>query len=97
MHGLMLIQTHENTVKIVTIYFSHKATAQLGTYVRARVFIVGLLARSQFASGRSCVVFLGPRANAELVPKFRVALLCMLHIQPSQWQLNFAVMQPFEL
>jgi hypothetical protein len=43
----------------------------------------GLLARSQFASGRSCdrptrsrfsVVFLGPRANVELVPKFHVAL-----------------------
>jgi hypothetical protein len=41
------------------------------------------LARSQFASGRSydrptrsrfSVVFLGPRANAELVPKFHVAL-----------------------
>jgi hypothetical protein len=39
--------------------------------------------RSQFASGRSCdgptrsrlsVVFLGPRANAELVLKFHVAL-----------------------
>jgi hypothetical protein len=50
-----------------------------------RFFIVGagLLARSQFASGRSCdrptrsrfsVVSLGPRANAELVPKFHVAL-----------------------
>jgi hypothetical protein len=47
------------------------------------VFSAGLLARSQFASGRSCdrptrsrfsVVFLGPRANAELVPKFHVAL-----------------------
>jgi hypothetical protein len=43
----------------------------------------GLLARSQYAFGRSCdrptrssfsVVFLGPRANAELVPKFHVAL-----------------------
>jgi hypothetical protein len=42
-----------------------------------------LLATSQFASWRSCdqptrsrfsVVFLGPRANAELVPKFHVAL-----------------------
>jgi hypothetical protein len=52
-------------------------------YVRARVFNAGLLARSQFASGRSCdrptrsrfsVVFLGPRANVELVPKFHVAL-----------------------
>jgi hypothetical protein len=56
---------------------------QIGTSVRALVFNAGLLARSQFASGRSCdrpsrsrfyVVFLGPRANAELVPKFHVAL-----------------------
>jgi hypothetical protein len=46
------------------------------------------------ASGRSCdrptrsrfsVVFLGPRANAEFVPKFHVALLCMLHMQPFRW------------
>jgi hypothetical protein len=56
---------------------------RLGTNVRARGFNAGLLARSQFASGRSCdrptrsrfsVVYLGPRANAELVPKFHVAL-----------------------
>jgi hypothetical protein len=49
----------------------------------ARVFNAGLLARSQFASGKSCdrptqskftVVFLGLRENAELVPKFHVAL-----------------------
>jgi hypothetical protein len=54
-----------------------------GTNVRILGFKVGLLARSQFASGRSCdrpnrsrfsLVFLGPRANAELVPKFQVAL-----------------------
>jgi hypothetical protein len=29
--------------------------------------------------------FLGPEANAELVPKFHVALLCMLYMQPYQW------------
>jgi hypothetical protein len=29
-------------------------TAQIGTKVRARGFNAGLLARSQFASGRSC-------------------------------------------
>jgi hypothetical protein len=60
-----------------------EAAAQIGTDVRARVFNAGLLARSQFASGRSCyrpirsrvsVVFLGPRANAELIPRFHVAL-----------------------
>jgi hypothetical protein len=58
-------------------------TAQIGTNVRARGFNAGLLARSQFASGWSCdrqtrsmfcVVFLGPRANGKLVPKFHVAL-----------------------
>jgi hypothetical protein len=59
-----------------------KKTAQIEINVRARVFNAELLARSQFTSGRSCdrpipsrfsVVFLGPRANAELVPKFHVA------------------------
>jgi hypothetical protein len=63
--------------------FSNKATAQIGTDVRVGVVNAGLLARSQFASGRSCdrptgsrfsAVFLGPRVNAELVPKFHVAL-----------------------
>jgi hypothetical protein len=58
-------------------------TAQIVTDVRVRGCNAGLLARSQFASGRSCdlptqsrfsVVFLGPRANAELVPRFHVAL-----------------------
>jgi hypothetical protein len=56
---------------------------QQHTNVMARGFNSGLLARSQFASRRPCdwptrsrfsVVFLGPRANAELVPKFHVAL-----------------------
>jgi hypothetical protein len=54
-------------------------TAQMGTSVRAHAFGAELLA----ASGRSCnqptrsrvsVVSLGPRANAELVPKFHVPL-----------------------
>jgi hypothetical protein len=42
-------------------------TAQIGTNtsIRAREFKAGLLAS---------VVFLGPRANAELVPKFQVEL-----------------------
>jgi hypothetical protein len=56
---------------------------KLGTNVRVRRFNAGLLARSQFAFGRSCdrpirskfsVVFLDTRANAELVPKFHMAL-----------------------
>jgi hypothetical protein len=58
-------------------------TAQIGTNVWVRGFNAGLLARSQFAFGRSCdqpirsrfsMLFLGPRANAELVPKFHDAL-----------------------
>jgi hypothetical protein len=58
-------------------------TAQIETSVRARGFGAGLQARSRYASGKSCdqptrsrfsVVFLGPRANAVLVPKFHVAL-----------------------
>jgi hypothetical protein len=58
-------------------------TAQIRTNIRARGINAGLLARSHFASGRSCdrptrsrfyVVFFGSRANAELVPKFHVAL-----------------------
>jgi hypothetical protein len=58
-------------------------TAQIGNNVRVRGFNVELIARSQFAPGRSChrptrsrlsVAFLDPRANAELVPKFHVAL-----------------------
>jgi hypothetical protein len=49
-----------------------------------RVFNAGLVAGRHFKSGRSCdwqirsrisVIFLGHRANAELVPKFHVALL----------------------
>jgi hypothetical protein len=61
---------------------------RLGTNIRIRGFNAGLLARNQFASGRSChrptksrfsVVFFGPRANSEFVPKFHVALYA------SQW------------
>jgi hypothetical protein len=75
---------------------SLEKTAQIGTNVRARVFNVRLLVRSQFASGRSCdrptrsrfsVFFLGPRVNAELVPKFHVSLhACNIN--------NFALMYP---
>jgi hypothetical protein len=51
--------------------------------VSCRADNAGLLARSQFASGRSCdwptrlrfsVIFLGPRANAESEPKIHVVL-----------------------
>jgi hypothetical protein len=65
------------------MFFDNKTAAQIGTNVRASGFNAGLLARSQFASGRSfdrptrlrfSVLFLGPRANTESVPKFHVAL-----------------------
>jgi hypothetical protein len=60
-----------------------KQQHRLGTNVRVCGLNAGLLIRSQLASGRSCdrptrssfsVVFLGSRVNAELVPKFHVAL-----------------------
>jgi hypothetical protein len=88
-HGLVLIKlyTHQNICKNNLYKFfkekKEEKTAQIGTNVRIRVFNAGLLARNQFAPGRSCdrptrsrftVVFLGPRANAEIVPKFHVAL-----------------------
>jgi hypothetical protein len=73
---------------------------RLGTNVRVRGFNAGLLARSQFASGRSCdqparsgfsVVFLAPRANAELVPKFHVALHTSHAALPMVTLKNFAL------
>jgi hypothetical protein len=80
--------------------FQYKATAQRETDIRVRVFNTGLLAKSQFASGRSCdrptrlrfsVVFLGPRANAELVPKFHVASHAALPTVTSNFRLNVAL------
>jgi hypothetical protein len=56
---------------------------RLGSILSVRGFKARLLASSRFASGKSCdwptrsrfsMVFLGPKANAELVPKFDVAL-----------------------
>jgi hypothetical protein len=61
------------------------------TNVWALGFGAGLLTRRRFASGRSCdrptrlrfsVVFRGPRANAELVPKFHVALHASYAVLP---------------
>jgi hypothetical protein len=66
--------------------------AQIGTSVRALVFNAGLLARSQFASGRSCdrptrsrfsVVFLVPEQMLSWY--LNSTLHCMLLMQPSQW------------
>jgi hypothetical protein len=78
------LYAHKNVrkPKLVNV-FDNKAAAQIGTNDRARGVNARLLARSHFASGRYCdrptrsrfsVAFLGPRANAELVPKFHVAL-----------------------
>jgi hypothetical protein len=88
-----------------------------GTNVRVRVFNTGLLARSQFASGGSCdrptrsrfsVVFLGPRANAELLPTLHVALhvphaalpMVTSKFRPTvalpMLDQNFTIMQPFQ-
>jgi hypothetical protein len=73
----------KTSVKQTVNVFYNKTASQIGTNVRARVFNAGLLISSQFASGRSCdrptrsrfsMVFLGPRANAELIAKFHVAL-----------------------
>jgi hypothetical protein len=73
-----------------------KATAQMR---RACVFNAGLLARRQFASSRSYdqptqsrfyVVFLGPRASAEMVPKFHVGNIKKFRpTLPWPWLLNF--------
>jgi hypothetical protein len=107
-HGLVLIQItyrYYFCIKQLVNYFDkkkkeEKETAQIGNNVRARVFNAGLLAGSQFASGRSCdrptrsrlsVVFLGPRANAELVPKFHVALHASHAALPMVTK-NFALM-----
>jgi hypothetical protein len=89
----------------------------MGSNVWVRAFNAGLLARSQFASGRSCdrptrprfhVVFLGPRANAESVPKFHVALHAShaaLPLVTSKFRPNialktlakhFTIMHPFQ-
>jgi hypothetical protein len=44
----------KTSMKQTVNVFYNKAASKIGTYVRARVFNTGLLARSQFASGRSC-------------------------------------------
>jgi hypothetical protein len=83
MHGLVLIQIIRTLIIGKNNLRKKKATTQIGTNVRARGFNAELLAKSQFASGRSCdlqtrsrllVASLGSRTNADLVPKFHVAL-----------------------
>jgi hypothetical protein len=51
-----------------------KATAQIGTNVRARIFKKSVCIRKVLRPANSIKVFRGPRANAELVHKFHVAL-----------------------
>jgi hypothetical protein len=66
------LYAHKNVCKpkLVNV-FDNKAAAHTGTNVRARCWLEVSLhpTRSGFS-----VVFLGPRANAELVHKFHVAL-----------------------
>jgi hypothetical protein len=45
---------HAILLSAIRNVFKEKKNTQLGTSVRARVFNAGLLARSHFASGRSC-------------------------------------------
>jgi hypothetical protein len=85
---------------IMTVAKRKTQQHRLGTNVRDHGFNPGLLTRNQFASGRSwgqparsrfSVVFLGPRAIAELVAKFHVALhashaaLPMVTLKISPW------------
>jgi hypothetical protein len=79
----VLIKTYLKTVKKCNHEYLNKVTTQPGTDARVRMFSAGLLTRSQFCirkvlrpanSIKVFRVFLGPRANAELVPKFHVAL-----------------------
>jgi hypothetical protein len=86
-----------------TYTFFKYSNSQIGTNVRVRVFNAGLLTRSQFVSERSCdrpnpsrfsVVSIGPRGNAELVPKFHVALLAShaaLPVVTSKFRSNVAL------
>jgi hypothetical protein len=80
---LSRIYVHKNICKNNLQMFFNKATAQIRNNVRVRIFNVGLLDSSQFASRRSCdrttqsrfsLVYLGPRAIAELVSKLHVGL-----------------------
>jgi hypothetical protein len=66
----------KTSVKQTVIVFYNKAASQIGTNVRDRVFNAGLLASSQFASGRSCdratrsrfsAVFLASHAALEIL------------------------------
>jgi hypothetical protein len=77
-----------------------KATAQIVTNVRTHILNSKLLALSQFASGRSCnwptrsrfsMIFLGPRANTELVTKFHVAMHALHALFPMVVLKNFAL------
>jgi hypothetical protein len=71
-----------------------------GTNVRVLVFSAGLLARSQFASGRSCDLttpkfFFVPRTNAKLVLKFHVAPHTS-HVALQMLAQSFTIMEPFQ-
>jgi hypothetical protein len=71
------------SIYIYIYIYINKAASQIRTKVRVRVFNARLPVRNQYASVIPAtgdldqgffVVFLGPRANAELVPKTHVTL-----------------------
>jgi hypothetical protein len=78
---------HKKIIKIRRnkyVNYLNKVRAQIHELTLGFAYLnAGLLTRNQFASERPCdrpnrsrfsVVFLDPKANAELVPKFHVAL-----------------------
>jgi hypothetical protein len=65
------------TCKCVKKERKKKKTAQIATSVRARVFNTGLLASSQFASGRSC-----DRPIRSRFPRFSLVTEQMLSWHP---------------
>jgi hypothetical protein len=94
-HLLLLLSVGLSSTYIRDIQIEGKktekknTTAQIGSNVRVRGFNAGLLARSQFASRRSCDR--PTRSRFSLVPEQMLSwypnstLHCMLPMQPSQW------------
>jgi hypothetical protein len=74
------------------MFSKEELTAQIGTNVKARVLNARLLAKNQFAAGRSSTGQLNQRFPwFSLVPEQMLSwypnstLHCMLRMQPSQW------------
>jgi hypothetical protein len=82
MHITIIVKTRKVKEKTKQNKTREKHNCTVEANITVPGFNARLLARSQFAFGRSCdrptrsrfsVVFLGPRANAELIPKFHFA------------------------